>query len=386
MPFQTTRDQRRYAPLSPSPLNPNNTYLNSNRDHQGQQRPQWPNRTSRQPLKVVLYNNSSRIAQRYAALANESPTQRLLRQKAAAAWQLTGALQARRHQAPPEPQRSVHFETGPELHHHYHHHHHQQQQQAISEHSFTCPSTTSMKSTATATTTSNAAASITATTSGAAGGNWTTSAIPALAMPALPADEESDLSVLGAGSENANKNEDEDVDEDVDEADIGLLLVVKNQRTGAGAGAGAERGSTSSFERYRDVSTAGDGGCGDKFSLPAGRGGSGGVGGVGGVGGSDSSGGGGGSSSGDSGTCPFRLAASPRVLSLGFERPLLPLHTAVKQRAGRRRFGEGDGYGTGAGRDGRVSRLRRVMLMVAVLLGLALVRGLTTGFRTSRTE
>ncbi|AEO60560.1 hypothetical protein MYCTH_2316158, partial [Thermothelomyces thermophilus ATCC 42464] len=87
MPFQTTQDQRRYRPLTPSPLNPN-TYLNGDRDHQGQQRPQWPNGTSRRPLKVVRCNTSSRIAQRYAALANESPTQRLLRQKAAAAWQL----------------------------------------------------------------------------------------------------------------------------------------------------------------------------------------------------------------------------------------------------------------------------------------------------------
>lgn len=110
-------DRRRYIPLTPSPLNPN-TYFDIDLDideaqQQNEQPPQHQysrresNRSSRRTKSHTNANPSSSrnaksnpqtLAQRYAALASESPTQRLLRQKAAAAWR---------------------SET---LRHHYHHH------------------------------------------------------------------------------------------------------------------------------------------------------------------------------------------------------------------------------------------------------------------------
>ncbi|KAL2148569.1 hypothetical protein VTH82DRAFT_2123 [Thermothelomyces myriococcoides] len=387
MPFQTIPDQRRYAPLTPSPLNPN-THLDRSRDHRGQQRPQRPNRTPRPSLKDV-HNNPSRIAQRYAALASDSPAQRLLRQKAAMAWQLSGAPQARRHQTHPGSQRSVRFEIGGELHHSRHHHHHQQQQQeqqqeqqqqqqrrrlqqSISDYSSTTPSTTPMTATTAATATSNS----TAPTS-----TIVTATNDALAMPVLSADEErSKHSAAGTGSKSTNENKDAG-DEDEDEANIGLLLLVKKPPTDTGVGVDTEQGGTSHFERYRDIPTVGGGGRGDEFGQPEERGN--------GEGGGDNDGAGngaGGDASRDGGICPFRLPTSRRLSSTRFERPLLPLYAAVKPRTGRRRFGERDRYGTNTDRDGRVSRLRHVMLVVAVLFGLAMVRGLATAFHFSRIE
>lgn len=79
MPAQPAPDRRRYAPLTPSPLNPN-TYLDVTKIRQQQQRHQ-------STLRAKPPNaNPSSLPQQYAALANASPTERLVRQKAAAAW------------------------------------------------------------------------------------------------------------------------------------------------------------------------------------------------------------------------------------------------------------------------------------------------------------
>ncbi|KAK4142349.1 uncharacterized protein C8A04DRAFT_13270, partial [Dichotomopilus funicola] len=98
-------DRRRYIPLTPSPLNPN-TFLDIELDiDDAQEQNEQPQRqhhsrresniSSRRTKSHPGANPSSNrnaksnpqtLAQRYAALASESPTQRLLRQKAAAAW------------------------------------------------------------------------------------------------------------------------------------------------------------------------------------------------------------------------------------------------------------------------------------------------------------
>ena len=71
-------DRRRYAPLTPSPLNPN-TYLNVTKIRQQQQ--QQSTLGAKPPN-----GNPSSLPQQYAALAHANPTERLVRQKAAAAW------------------------------------------------------------------------------------------------------------------------------------------------------------------------------------------------------------------------------------------------------------------------------------------------------------
>ncbi|KAH6632758.1 hypothetical protein F5144DRAFT_651256 [Chaetomium tenue] len=79
MPAQPPPDRRRYAPLVPSPLNPN-TYLNAIKVRQQQQQRQ-------STLRAKPPNaNPSSLPQQYAALAHASPNERLVRQKAAAAW------------------------------------------------------------------------------------------------------------------------------------------------------------------------------------------------------------------------------------------------------------------------------------------------------------
>ncbi|KAK3307604.1 uncharacterized protein B0T15DRAFT_183822 [Chaetomium strumarium] len=74
------REKRRYAPLKPSPLNPNTYYFDSAR-HGGSAGRTKPTRRSK-----LHQPHPARFPQRYAVLLSESPTQRLLRQKALAAW------------------------------------------------------------------------------------------------------------------------------------------------------------------------------------------------------------------------------------------------------------------------------------------------------------
>ncbi|KAK4099333.1 hypothetical protein N658DRAFT_508777 [Parathielavia hyrcaniae] len=120
-PIPPQPENRRYAPLTPSPLNPNtpSTYLRTIQQHRRRPRttttaaavaaPLLPPSNSNSNIKTrpTLPNPShspaNRTQQRYAQLlAHESPTRRLLRQKAAAAWQRSEVLR---------------------LHHHHHHHH-----------------------------------------------------------------------------------------------------------------------------------------------------------------------------------------------------------------------------------------------------------------------
>ncbi|KAK4040760.1 hypothetical protein C8A01DRAFT_15417, partial [Parachaetomium inaequale] len=82
-------ERRRYAPLTPSPLNPNTYLANINNKIRPQQ--EHPastttkaNNKTQKPDPTT--QNPSTLPQKYAALAHASPTQRLLRQKAAAAW------------------------------------------------------------------------------------------------------------------------------------------------------------------------------------------------------------------------------------------------------------------------------------------------------------
>ncbi|KAL2138057.1 hypothetical protein VTI28DRAFT_7571 [Corynascus sepedonium] len=373
MPIPTLPDQRRYTPLTPSPLNPN-TYLNIDQGRQDRHHPAYPKRTTRRSPKLGHHNHnhSSKIAQKYAALAQESPTQRLLRQKAAAAWRLAETLRSHEGLVPPTIQ-ELRLEAEQELQQHNYryqdHRRYHQQQQRQHQHpggdEYSSPF-----STISITTMDKATANTpTATTSiSTASENWISEGIintttAALSLPA-PAMKEFNLMTPDEDDENDEGEED---GEEGEEIDLGLMLVVKkSQRAGTSAGPGAE---VPGRERYRDVPTAAsdnvgvDNRLGGRFDVAGSAGG------------------------GNSGrACSLNLMASPPALPLGFERSLLPLHTVVKKRAGRRRFVGAGAWGAGASRDGRVVLVWRVIVAVALLFGLALIHSLVTRFGTAQTE
>ncbi|KAK4240367.1 hypothetical protein C8A03DRAFT_31502 [Achaetomium macrosporum] len=81
LPPLPPREKGRYAPLTPTPLNPNTYYFDSAHPG-GSQRPTIHPPKRRKPLQ----HHPARPPQRYASLLSESPTQRLLRQKVLGAW------------------------------------------------------------------------------------------------------------------------------------------------------------------------------------------------------------------------------------------------------------------------------------------------------------
>ncbi|KAK4245151.1 hypothetical protein C7999DRAFT_34491 [Corynascus novoguineensis] len=369
MLITTPPDQRRYAPLTPSPLNPN-TYLNIDQGQQDQHHPAYPKKTTRRSPKLGHHNHnhSSRLAQKYAALAQESPTQRLLRQKAAAAWRLAETLRSREGHVTPAIQ-ELRLEAEEELQQHNYryqdlrryHHHQQRQHQHPGGDEYSSPfSTISITTVGTAT-----ANATTTTLNSTAGKNWISGGITNTTTAALsihaPAMEEFNPMTPDEDDEG------EEEGEEGEEIDLGLMLVVKkSQRAGTSAGAGAE---VPGWERYRDVPTAAsdntgvDGRLGGRFDVAGSAGG------------------------GNSGrACSLRLMASPPALPLRLERSLLPLHTVVNKRAGRRRFVGAGAWGAGANRDGRMVLVRRVIVAVALLFGLALIHSLATRFGTAQTE
>ncbi|KAK4125463.1 hypothetical protein N657DRAFT_678581 [Parathielavia appendiculata] len=116
-PVQHQLENRRYTPLTPSPLNPNTPSIHL-RTTQRHHRPRTtaaavpppPSNTTNNRIRPTLLKPSSspanRTQQRYARLlAHDSPTQRLLRQKAATAWRRSEVLRLQER----------------EQHHHYHH-------------------------------------------------------------------------------------------------------------------------------------------------------------------------------------------------------------------------------------------------------------------------
>ncbi|KAK4158290.1 hypothetical protein C8A00DRAFT_28797 [Chaetomidium leptoderma] len=109
-------NRRRHAPLTPSPLNPNNTtsttttHLNSTKTRRHQ-----PSKTSNTPNPSSSSNPS--LAQKYALLVHASPTERLLRQKAALAWR----SETLRQQPQPQPS-STAVSSNSDNNRRYHHH------------------------------------------------------------------------------------------------------------------------------------------------------------------------------------------------------------------------------------------------------------------------
>lgn len=232
-------EKRRYAPLTPSPLNPN-LYVDHPRRQLKTTAPSSRNKRPTRPKSAP-----SKLQQKYAALAHESPTQRLLRQKAAAAWR-SETLRQYVLLAPPQAEPGFGRDTWP--------------LRTRSFPSLSSPSSASFDARKLTTTTTTIIAATGNNEKRKPSHDW-------LAEMTIPSPRETAYSFYSSSS---SSSEDDDDDQDADEeSDIALLAADKRpavQRQGPGLAAHSTATATTAPGEFV-VSIA----CGFPFPMPPGR-------------------------------------------------------------------------------------------------------------------